>query len=205
MSTIRVLIVEDDPIIGEDIRDMLTNVNYSALDVAYSKDEAIMQIDANQPDLVLLDINLNGQFEGFEIAEHINKTRKIPFIYLTSYSGKEILEKAKPTLPMGYIVKPFNERELYSTIEVALYNFSNFLLPVELNAEAVNSKIDTALTPKEFEVLQGLYEGKTNQQLADSLFVSVNTIKTHIKNIYEKMNTHTRSETLLLVHSLLRQ
>ncbi|WP_111684918.1 response regulator transcription factor [Winogradskyella tangerina] len=205
MSTIRVLIVEDDPIIGEDIRDMLTNVNYSALDVAYDKEDAIEQIDAQQPDLVLLDINLNGQFEGFEIADHINKTRKIPFIYLTSYSGKEILEKAKPTLPMGYIVKPFNERELYSNIEVALYNFSKFLLPVELNAEAINSKIPTALTQKEFEVLEGLYEGKTNQQLADSQFVSVNTIKTHIKNIYEKMNTHTRSETLRLVHSLLRQ
>lgn len=205
MSTIRVLIVEDDPIIGEDIRDMLTNVNYSALDVAYDKEDAIEQIDAQQPDLVLLDINLNGKFEGFEIADHINKTRKIPFIYLTSYSGKEILEKAKPTLPMGYIVKPFNERELYSNIEVALYNFSKFLLPVELNAEAINSKIPTALTQKEFEVLEGLYEGKTNQQLADSQFVSVNTIKTHIKNIYEKLNTHTRSETLRLVHSLLRQ
>ena len=205
MSTIRVLIVEDDPIIGEDIRDMLTNVNYSAIDVAYSKEEAIVSIDTTQPDLVLLDINLDGKFEGFDIAEHINKTRKIPFIYLTSYSGKEILEKAKPTLPMGYIVKPFNERELYSNIEVALYNFSKFLLPTVLSIDAVNSKIGTALTQKEFEVLEGLYQGKTNQQLADTQFVSVNTIKTHIKNIYEKMNTHTRSETLALVHGLLQQ
>lgn len=204
MNTLRIYIVEDDPIIGEDLKDMLTNVNYEVVGIAYDKDEAIKNIDILKPDLVLLDINLEGNFEGFDIAEHINKTRKIPFLYLTSYSGKEILERAKPTLPMGYIVKPFNEKELYSAIEVALYNFSQFKLSVSLNIQLVNSNIDTPLTQKEYEILEGLCEGKTNQQLADSLFVSVNTVKTHIKNIYEKMNTSTRTETVSLVHSLLR-
>lgn len=204
MNTLRVYIVEDDPIIGEDIKDMLTNVNYEVVGIAYDKSEAIESIDKLKPDLVLLDINLEGNFEGFDIAEHINKTRKIPFLYLTSYSGKEILERAKPTLPMGYIVKPFNEKELYSAIEVALYNFSQFTLPVSLTIELVNANISTALTQKEYKILEGLCEGKTNQQLADSLFVSVNTVKTHIKNIYEKMNTNTRTETISLVHSLLR-
>ncbi len=203
MSTIRVLIVEDDPIISEDIRDMLTNVDYNAIGVAYDKAEAIELINNETPDLVLLDINLNGNFEGFDIATHINKTRKIPFLYLTSYSGKEILERAKPTMPMGYIVKPFTEKELYSNIEVALYNFSKFVLPVTLNIDLINSKINTELTEREFDILKGLYEGKTNRQLADTQFVSVNTVKTHIKNIYEKMNTHTRTETMALVHDLL--
>ncbi|MDG4714941.1 response regulator transcription factor [Winogradskyella marincola] len=203
MSTIRVLIVEDDPIIGEDIHDMLTNVDYSVVSVAYSKTEAIKVINDEQPDLVLLDINLDGDFEGFEVAEHINKTRRIPFLYLTSYSGKEILERAKPTMPMGYIVKPFNEEELYSNIEVALYNFSKFVLPTEFQIETINSKINTPLTQKEFETLKGLYHGKTNRQLAESQFVSVNTVKTHIKNIYEKMGTHTRLETIAQINSLL--
>ena len=106
-------------------------------------------------------------------------------------------------MPMGYIVKPFNEKELYSNIEVALYNFSKFVLPVSLKIEMINSKINTPLTQREFDILEGLYEGKTNRQLAESQFVSVNTVKTHIKNIYEKMNTHTRSETVALIHSLL--
>lgn len=203
MSTIRVLIVEDDPIIGEDIYDMLTNVDYSVVAVAYSKTEAISYINDEQPDLVLLDINLDGNYEGFDVAAHINKTRRVPFLYLTSYSGKEILELAKPTMPMGYIVKPFNEKELYSNIEVALYNFSKFVLPVSLEIELVNSKINTPLTQREFDILEALYEGKTNRQLAESQFVSINTVKTHIKNIYEKMNTNTRSETIALIHSLL--
>lgn len=204
METLRVYIVEDDPIISEDIKDMLTSVDYDVIGIAYEKEEAIKAIDELRPDLVLLDINLEGNFEGFDIAEHINTTRKIPFLYLTSYSSKEVLERAKPTLPMGYIVKPFNEKELYSAIEVALYNFSQFTLPAKLNIGLINSNIKTPLTQKEFETLEGLCDGKTNQQLADSLFVSINTVKTHIKNIYEKMNTKTRSETISLVYSFLR-
>ena len=203
MSAIRVLIVEDDPIITEDIRDMLTSVNYQVVATAYDKEEALEAIDQIKPDLVLLDINLDGNYEGFEVAEYINKTRKIPFLYLTSYSGKEVIDKAKQTLPMGYIVKPFNERELFSSIEIALHNFSKFILPLELNRDIINNLIVNPLTQKEFDVLKGLYEGKTNQQLADEQFVSVNTIKTHIKNIYEKMDTHTRSETISLLNDLL--
>ncbi|MEW4923520.1 response regulator transcription factor [Algibacter sp. 2305UL17-15] len=203
MSEIRILIVEDDPIICEDIRDMLSNANYNTVGVAYNKKKAIETIDELQPDLVLLDINLEGYYEGFDIAEYINKNSKTPFIYLTSYSGKQIIDRAKKTLPMGYIVKPFNEKELYSTIEIALYNFSRFMLPVAINRETINSLLKTPLTQKEFETLKGLYEGKTNQLLAEDQFVSVNTIKTHIKNIYEKMNTHTRLETITVLNKLL--
>ncbi|MCB0438133.1 MAG: response regulator transcription factor [Mangrovimonas sp.] len=203
MLAIRVLIVEDDPIITEDIKDMLTSVNYQVVATAYDKEEAFEAIDQIKPDLVLLDINLDGNYEGFEVAEYINKTRKIPFLYLTSYSGKEVIDKAKQTLPMGYIVKPFNERELFSSIEIALHNFSKFILPLELNRDIINNLIVNPLTQKEFDVLKGLYEGKTNQQLAEEQFVSVNTIKTHIKNIYEKMDTHTRSETISLLNDLL--
>ena len=202
MSTIRVLIIEDDPIIAEDIKEMLTNVNYSVVGIGYDKEDSFELIEKTKPDLILLDINLSGNYEGFEIADYINKSRKIPFIYLTSYSGKEILERAKSTMPMGYIVKPFNERELYSTIEISLFNFSKFMLPVELNRENLNQLIANPLTQKEFDVLKSLYEGKTNQQLADEQFVSVNTVKTHIKNIYEKLDTHTRSETIALLNQL---
>lgn len=204
MSEIQILIVEDDPIICEDIRSMLSNVNYKTVGVAYDKKNAIDAINTLKPDLVLLDINLEGNFEGFQVAEHINNTKKIPFIYLTSYSGKQILDQAKKTLPMGYVVKPFNEKELYSTIEIALYSFSKFILPITLNREIVNSLIKTPLTQKEFETLKGLHEGKTNQILAEDQYVSVNTIKSHIKNIYEKMNTHTRLETITLLNELLR-
>jgi DNA-binding NarL/FixJ family response regulator len=203
MSAIRVLIVEDDPIITEDIRDMLTSVNYHVVGTAFDKEKAFECIDRLKPDLVLLDINLDGKYEGFEIAEHINKIRKIPFLYLTSYSGKEIVNRAKETLPMGYIVKPFNEKELFTSIEIALHNFSKFILPLQLDRDIINNLIANPLTQKEFDVLVGLYDGKTNQQLAEEQFVSINTIKTHIKNIYEKLDTHTRLETISVLNELL--
>lgn len=203
MSAIRVLIVEDDPIISEDIKDMLTSVNYFVVGTAYDEIDAMDLIDTLKPDLVLLDINLNGAFEGFQIAEHINKTRKIPFLYLTSYSGKEIVNKAKETFPMGYIVKPFNEQELFTSIEIALHNFSKFVIPLELHRDVINNLIVNPLTQKEFDILKGLYDGKNNQQLADEQFVSINTVKTHIKNIYEKLDTHTRLETISLLNELL--
>lgn len=204
MSTIRVLVVEDDPIIAEDIKEMLTHVDYSVLGIAYNKLEAIRLIDLHAPDLVLLDINLSGFYEGFDIAAHLNQTRKVPFLYLTSYSGKEFVDKAKLTLPMGYIIKPFNEEELYSSIEVALYNFSRFMLPGSLDKPRINSQLMTELTEREFEILKGLFEGMTNQQLAERNFVSVNTVKTHLKNIYEKFDTHTRSETITRLMEMLR-
>ena len=203
MYTINVLIVEDDPIIAEDIKEILTNTDYSVVGLAYSKEEAIDLLQSSQPDLALLDINLNGSNEGFEIAQYINAHHKIPFLYLTSYSGKEYVEEAKHTMPMGYILKPFRDGELYSSIEVALFNFSKFILPIELSKEIINSKIKFPLTDREFEILKDLYEGKTNQQLADKNFVSVNTIKTHLKNIYEKLETHSRSESLAKLNELL--
>lgn len=203
MVDIRVLIVEDDPIIAEDIKDMLTNVNYSVSGIAYTKEEALWVMDKKKPDLALLDINLNGSHDGYTIAEHINQNRKIPFIYLTSYSSKEFVDKAKHTMPMGYIVKPFREEELYSTIEVALYNFSKFILPLNLSLGRINSRIPESLTEREFGILKDLYEGKTNQQLADANFVSVNTVKTHLKNIFGKLDTHSRSETIARLNELL--
>jgi DNA-binding NarL/FixJ family response regulator len=204
MYDINIVIVEDDPIIAEDIKEMLSNVDYKVLGIAYDKEEALSLIAKNKPDLVLLDINLNGKLEGYEIAEYINQNNKIPFLYLTSYSGKEFVEKAKKTMPMGYIVKPFTEGELYSSIEIALYNFSKFILPVEMNIDIINNKITHPLTTKEFEVLSDIYIGMTNQQLAAKHFVSVNTIKTHLKNIYEKLDTHSRSEILLKLNEMLR-
>ncbi len=203
MSTIRVLIVEDDAIIAEDIKEMLSNVNYSTVGIAYNKREAMQLIVSKKPDLVLLDINLSGNYEGFEIAEYINTQMRLPFIYLTAYSSPEILNKAKHTTPMGYIVKPFTEQELFSTIEIATFNYSKFHIQIDLNKININKLIKNELTQKEFEVLKDLYEGKNNQQLADKHFVSVNTIKTHIKNIFEKLDTHTRSETIAFLNELL--
>ncbi len=203
MNAINVLIVEDDPLIAEDIRETLSNVNYNVVGLAYKKKDALNLLANTSPDIALLDINLGDNLDGILIAEEINTTYQIPFLYLTSYSNKEILDKVKHTLPMGYIVKPFDEADLFTAIEIAVSNFYQFNKTDTLHIGLVNNSIPTPLTQKEFDVLKDIYQGKTNNQMAADHFVSINTIKTHIKNIYEKLDIHSRSKAIVKVRTLL--
>lgn len=203
MSLINVLIVEDDPLIAEDIREALTNVNYNVIGVTYNKQDALNLLANSSPDIALLDINLGDNLDGILIAEAINTKYQIPFLYLTSYSNKEILDKVKHTLPMGYIVKPFDEADLFTAIEIAISNFYQFNKTDALHIDIVNDSVPNPLTQKEFDVLKEIYQGKTNNQMADDHFISINTIKTHIKNIYEKLDVHSRSEAIVKIRTLL--
>ncbi len=203
MSTIRVLIVEDEPLIAEDIREYLTNADYSVSAVAHNKSQALHALEVQTPDMALLDINLGGNMDGLELAKIINDQYHAPFIFLTSYSHKSIIDQAKVTRPVGYILKPFNEKDLYSSIEIGLYNFSQGARPTHLSLDRINQRIYSPLTEKEFEVLKSVYEGATNKQMAAQHFVSINTIKTHLQNLYDKLSVRSRSEAIVKLRELL--
>jgi DNA-binding NarL/FixJ family response regulator len=196
MSNIRVLVVEDEPLIAEDIRETLDNIDFEVSGVAYDSDVALHELSSNTPDIVLLDINLGSNIDGIDIAEIINKRYQIPFIYLTSYADRSTVDRAKHTRPMGYIVKPFDERDLFTTLEIALFNFSQAQPKIELNLDHLNTKLLGKLTQKEFEILTSIFEGKTNRQMADEHYISLNTIKTHVKNLYDKLDVHTRTQAI---------
>jgi len=202
-TQIRVLIVEDEPLIADDIKEYLTNVDYCVSAIAYDKSDALEALEQTNPDIAILDINLGNNLDGFLIAEEINKKYRIPFLYLTSYSSSNVIDQAKVTRPQGYIVKPFDEADLFSSLEIALYNHAQINKPQIFTKELINEKIHANLTEKEFEILNDLYDGKTNKQMAENHFVSVNTIKTHVQKIYDKLDTHTRSETIAKVRSFL--
>jgi len=116
-----ILIVEDERIIAEDIRRSLENLGYSVLSIVSSGEKAIDEANEKSPDLVLMDIVLKGKMDGIDTAGKIRSRFNIPVVYLTAYSDDIILERAKITEPFGYIIKPFNERELHINIEIALY------------------------------------------------------------------------------------
>ncbi len=203
MSQIRVLIVEDEALIAEDIADYLSNIDYTISGIAYDYTRAVHELETNCPDLALLDVNLGSGKDGIQVAELIQEKYKLPFVFLTSYADKATLDRAKHTRPLGYIVKPFDERDLLSTLEIALYNFSQTQGPVALDLNALNRLLPAPLTKKEYQILMDLYQGKTNKQMAEGHFISVNTVKTHIKNIYDKMDVHTRSQTIARLHELM--
>ena len=204
MNQIQILIVEDDPIIADDISVMLEKNSFNVSGVAYNKTKALGLIDEKTFDVALLDINLNGRNEGFEIAEYLNATKKIPFLYLTSYTEKSILEKAKKTIPMAYLVKPFTETDLLASLEISMYTFSVLHFSTALDKKRIDGISGNPLSEREFEVLTKLHRGLDNHKIAEELFVSVNTIKTHIRNIYEKLNTRNRIETLVWLNKMLR-
>jgi len=121
MEKKQILVVEDESIVAEHIRRSLQNMGYSVSSVASSGEKAIKEVEENVPDLVLMDIVLQGEMDGIETAKQIRLRFNIPVVYLTAYSDEKILERAKITEPFGYVIKPFNERELRINIEIALY------------------------------------------------------------------------------------
>jgi PAS domain S-box-containing protein len=121
MAGKRILIVEDEIITAKDIKECLQDNGYIVPAMVSSGEEAIRMAKKENPDLVLMDIMLKGEMDGIETARQIHSISNIPVVYLTAYSDKNILERAKITEPFGYILKPFNERELQINIEIALY------------------------------------------------------------------------------------
>jgi len=121
MSQAQILVVEDESIVANDIRRRLTNLGYAVVDMAASAQEAIEKAEERHPDLVLMDIVLKGPMDGVEAAEYIRAHFDIPIVYLTAYADDRTLQRAKITEPFGYILKPFEERDLHISIQMALY------------------------------------------------------------------------------------
>lgn len=121
MPAARILIVEDEAITAKDIQVTLQDRGYAICGTASSGEEALQKVEAERPDLVLMDIVLQGEIDGIEAAEQIRSRWNIPVVYLTAHSDEESIRRARITEPYGYIIKPFIERELYSNTEIALY------------------------------------------------------------------------------------
>lgn len=115
-----IAIVEDEPIISETIRRMLTALEYQTTKTASKYSEAIDIIETQQPDLVILDVNLQGQLDGIELAGLIKRNFKIPFILISAFSDKNLLNRMADLKPAGFLTKPFTKEQLFSSVELAL-------------------------------------------------------------------------------------
>ena len=117
----KILIVEDESIIAEDISDSLISLGYRITGMVYSGEEAIEAAAKCRPDLVLMDVNLQGEIDGITAAAEIRSRFQIPVVYLTAYADENTLRRVNATKPFGYIVKPFEEKNLHTTIQLALH------------------------------------------------------------------------------------
>lgn len=124
MNTVNILIVEDESLVARDIKNMLMRLGYGIAGIVHSGEEAVSKAEELRPSLVLMDIMLQKEMSGIQAAERIYRQWHIPVIFLTAYAEKSTLEKAIETDAFGYILKPFDERELQTSIDMGLYKFA---------------------------------------------------------------------------------
>lgn len=149
MEKFRIMVVEDEGIIAADMRGRLEDMGYDASLYASSAKEAMKIAASKKPDLVLMDIKLDGEEKGIVAADKIRRALKIPVIYVTAYSDGPILQRAKITGPFGYLVKPVEESALRISIEMALYKHK-----MEMEREKLIKDLKAALA--RIKTLSGL-------------------------------------------------
>ena len=193
---INVLIIEDEAIVAQDIESTLLDLGYSVAGIIHRSDKAIDYLSFHNPDLVLCDISIKGEKDGIEVAQIVRQRKNIPFIFLTSFADRDTLSRAKKVLPYGYIVKPFDEKDLLSAIEVALFKFNQELEALKITQEKVNSITSHDLTEKEYEILMHMVQGDSYESICKYIEVSNNTLKYHLKNIFQKFDAKSKSEIL---------
>ncbi len=168
MEKLSIFIVEDESIVSKDIQNSLIKLGYNVVGTASNGKDAIDKITETAPDLILMDIMIKGNMTGIEVSERIKEKMNIPVIFLTAYADESTLSRAKITEPYGYILKPFKEIDLHSTIEMAVYKHQR-------DAELL----------KERDFLYSLVESK-DEKVKDMLFVKSNSrlIKVQLKDIF---------------------
>lgn len=121
MEKARILIVEDEAIIAMEIENQLQSLGYEVTSIVDTGEKAIANAELDKPDFILMDIRIKGEMDGIEAAEVIRNKFGIPVIFSTAYLDEERIERAKITMPFGYVLKPIQERDLRVTIEMALF------------------------------------------------------------------------------------
>ena len=196
---IRILIVEDNVIIADDMQSMLEEIGYNIVDNVIVYEQAEEVLKTQQVDLVLIDIILASDKTGIDLGKHIRENYDIPFIFVTSNSDRATVESAKTVKPNGYLVKPFEQQDLYTSIEIALSNFIHRASGVEKQAHSEddilvsNSILKDSIFVKKQHLYYRIQFGDIQFIKADNVYLEVNTIdkkflvRSPLKDYLEKL------------------
>lgn len=199
VKDIKILIVEDNPIIAADLESYLESEGFGISAIVHNASDAYDALLNKEVNFAMLDIHLGSGPSGLDIANVIHTKYHLPYIFLSSFDDNATIEEAQKHAPYGYLVKPFQERTVLSTIKMAKANFDRM--------NNVSSKMGPAsfpsfdcLSKQEKAITTELLKGKSYKQISSDLFISINTVKFHAKNIYLKLDIDGRAELASLIH-----
>lgn len=154
MTRPHILLVEDESIVAMDMSRRLISLGYPSVEYVATGEAAVAYAVEHKPDLILMDIHLKGKMDGIQAAGLIRRQNDIPLIYITAYADEKTFARAKETEPYGFIMKPFQEREVRSSIEIALYKHTiqKELLQAKIDAEQANNAKSRFLTMMSHEL-----------------------------------------------------
>lgn len=195
---IKILIVEDNVIIADDMQSMLEEIGYEIVDNVIVYEQAVEVLKTQQVDLVLIDIILASDKTGIDLGKHIREYYDIPFIFVTSNSDRATVENAKTVKPNGYLVKPFEQQDLYTSIEIALSNFTPGVgktgdAPMQEEAPMSNSILKDSIFVKKQHLYYRIQFGDIQFIKADNVYLEVNTVdkkflvRSPLKDYLEKL------------------
>ncbi|MDG3582191.1 LytR/AlgR family response regulator transcription factor [Galbibacter pacificus] len=192
---IKILIVEDNVIIADDMQSMLEDIGYEIVANVVDYESAVEALSSQDIDLALVDIVLASKKTGIDLGKHIRQNYNIPFIFVTSNSDKATVENAKSVKPNGYLVKPFEQQDLFTSIEIALSNF-NDETSVITERSAVEEEDDGKMVSN--SVLRNSIFVKKNQHYYRIPFDDIHYVKAD--NVY--LEVYTEDKTFLVRSAL---
>lgn len=189
MSKIKILVVEDEIIIADNICKTLQSLDYEVFEPALNFSEAVEIITKQKPDIAILDIHLSGKKTGIDLAKRINESYHFPFIFLTANADITTVNKVKEVAPYAYLIKPFSKDELFASIEIALHNFS------KKEFRNNNSQIRDSLFIKEKTSFYKVYFDEILYIKSDHIYIEIFckehkklVTRTSLNEIIDKLN-----------------
>lgn len=203
MPSAKIMIVDDDLAMVMNLQELLPQNGYEVVGHCQSGEDALHMARGMHADLALVDIKLGRGMDGIELADQLLERFCIPSIFISGYADRELVNRAKKYRPLGYVLKPFSDKQLFASIELGLFASQTQNAPGvpcnELPGELLSRY--TELTPTQLRVAFLIRQGKSSKEVADRLGISVSTVQWHRKHIRRKLQlTHTDKN---LVSSLL--
>jgi two-component system, response regulator PdtaR len=201
MSNGRLLVVENDRTTASIIKMLVQKFDYEVIDIVSAGDHAIRSTRKNNPDLVLMDIKIDGEIDGITAANTIINDFNTPVVYITSYNDKEIMRRARSTSHSGFINKPLREVDLKTTIDFAVNKKPGRGLSQKTKKKlSANELISTfGLTKSESNLVVKLIKNPDLNATSDDFDITINTLRTHLKHIYRKTDANSKAELLMKV------